>query len=146
MKNVIYSAKESFMLTDAEFEEAIAFWGEGKDYYCMRIKSLLAPRYWACKNLNLQLKYDLFIEVNGGKIHDVARDKRTGIYFDVVEGDDDKEYDVRKITKIIHGVEKALRDSTEDAEQKEFLKTLVPIEDYFNNNGAVESEILIKLK
>ena len=146
MKNVIYSAKESFMLTDTEFEEAMAFWAEGKDFYCLRIKSLLAPRYWACRNLNLQLKYDIFIEVNGSKIHDVARDKRTGVYYDVVEGEDDKEYDVRKITKIINGREVSLKDTTTEPEQLEFLHALVPIEDYFDKNGAVESEFLIKLK
>jgi len=43
MKEIFYSERDKFDLTESEFSDAMKAWGQKKSYYCKRLKSNLSP-------------------------------------------------------------------------------------------------------
>ena len=43
MKEVVYSDREVYLLTNKEFGEALMSWDQKKNYWCQRIEKLLPP-------------------------------------------------------------------------------------------------------
>ena len=148
MKIVTFTGnKEKIFLTDREFEEGIKYWEEKRDYFCQRLQARISPHISLIKTPELQLTHDIFVAFEPPPIGicDIAKDKKTGVYYSLNENEDDNGFHLRK--KMVRSGDKwfLLRDSSEEECVKKYLEGMTPIEDYFNKNRAVESAILIRL-
>ena len=135
--------KEKYFLTDRECAEAIPIWDAGKYYFCPRLQTRFPPHTGIIKPPDLQLEYDIFIEIDGDRIYDIARDKKTGKYYvlkETLEDGNDFYRDEKRIVKDKKYF--AVKDGIPEAQ--EYISKLIPLDVYFDKHRAIQSAILLR--
>ena len=64
MKKIIYQmskSEEIFLLTDKEFQEAVACWNTNNEYYCQRLEALLPRKFKFAQTPKNEIGYRVFV-------------------------------------------------------------------------------------
>jgi len=129
MKEVVYSDKRSFLLTNEEFKNAMLSWNQKNNYWCQRIEKLLSP----------------FVLHAGTPDYEVGKK----IYM-LPLIDKDKVVKLREVFIAENGKYYEILDNSgkimpvSDQEIKD--KQLILKEDYYNNEKVKKIESIKKLK
>jgi hypothetical protein len=120
MKEVVYSDKKVYLLTNKEFAEAMALWNQKKNYWCQRIEKLLPPfiLHAGTPDREVGRKIYLLPLMDGNKIvklREVFKDENENYY------------------EVLDSSGKIMSVSDFEIENKE----LVLQEDYYNNKNKL---------
>lgn len=123
MKEVYYSEKKTFLLTNAEFHKAKIVWNRGENFFCSRLDALLTRNYKWVDTPEEDKGYEVFVypsqNVKLGRIW-----KKNDVYY-------------RTVLMGETPIKLPLKFENEEC-QKELVNILIPQEEYYNQQKLLK--------